>query len=166
MMTFKNVNTEEIIKSVEDYISWHKKRASTSPFSETRYKKAEEVLAIVKKEPGNQGYHADMVEAIYILYRECVEEVSGCKREADGLSFSDAFYYIYHILVEENKVENKMRNFSPDILDSYRKTPEKSMQTVLDIIMETKTDENLKDYQKKDKVNALTDILHFLMRLI
>ena len=164
MMSIKDINKKEVIASLEDYISWHKERSSTSPFSETRYKKAEEILAIVKNEPNNQGYHSDMVQAIYTLYRECVEEISGCKRESAGMSFSDAFYYIYHILVEENRVENKIKEYSYVILDSYRESPEEAMKIVLDIIIATKKEEM--SFDTKRKLDALSDILRFLMRLI
>ena len=166
MMSVKDINKKEVISSVEDYISWHKQRASTSPFSEVRYKKAEQILAIVKNEPDNEGYHDDMVQAIYNLYRECVEEVSGCKRSGTGMSFSDAFYYIYHVLIDVERMESKIKQYAPNILHSYSNYPEESMKNVLDVVIGVKANTEISDYQKREALNALSDILRYLMKFI
>ena len=163
-MTLKDVNTLELVSSLKDYIQWNELRAD-NPFFRVRAEKGRQILAIVENEPNNQGYHDDMVEAIYNIYKECMNEVNGCKRVKPGLSFSDAFYYIYHVLVNEKRIENKINNTVPSIISIYKTMPEKAMKIILDEIETIKEIREVgQEYQRK--LNDCKDLLLFLMKLI
>lgn len=153
-MTLKNVNKLAVISTLEDYIAWNTKRA-TDPFFKTRAEKGKQILAIVKNEPNNQGYHDDMVEAIYTIFKECERGVY-----SNNTSFTDAFSYIYHVLINEDKIERKINQNIPEIIGIYKTNPEEAMKKVLDVISVNKTIEN------STKINSCKEILYFLIKLI
>lgn len=163
-MTFKDVKTLDLVSSLREYIQWNELRAE-NPFFRVRVEKGRQILAIVNNEPNNQGYHDDMVEAIYNIYMECRNEINGCKRITPGLSFQDAFYYIYHILVNEKRIENKINNTIPEIISIYKSMPEKSMKMVLDLIENLKSEEN-NGFENTKKISDCKDLLLFLLKLV
>ena len=158
----KNVDRNAIVCSLENFIAFNLEK-SDNPFFTVRAKKGTEILSIVKKEEGNQGFHDDMVEAIFTIYQECQRGVYGNVIDKNGLSFTDTFYYIYHILVNETRMEDKIKKYVPIIFDIYKKAPEKSMKVVLNQILKLKEDNS--EQNNKD-IEECKKLLLFLFKLI
>lgn len=154
----KDIKTEAIVSSLEDYIAWNTERDS-NPFFKVRATKGKEILAIVKNEPNNQGFHDDMIEAIYNIYQECRRNVYGSCNS--GLSFEDTFYYIYSVLVNQNKMEQIMYRYVSPIISIYKNEPEKAMKMVLTEIYNSK-----KFSSNMEKIKELKIILNYLMKFI
>lgn len=159
-MQFKNVSNKDIVSSLEAYIAWNKERES-NPFFKVRAIKGKEILAIINNEPNNQGYHDDMVEAIYNLYKECERGVISTVNNTSILPFEKTFYYIYSILVPQNKMEQIMNEYNPSIIEIYKTEPENAMKIILTEIS-ILADNSIHEI----RINNLKKILEYLMRFI
>lgn len=156
----KDIKIEAIVSSLEDYIAWNTERDS-NPFFKVRATKGKEILAIVKNEPNNQGYHDDMVETIYNIYQECRRDTTGSMHSNGNLSFEDTFYYIYSVLVNQNKMEQIMYRYVSPIISIYKNEPEKAMKMVLTEIYNSK-----KFSSNMEKIKELKTVLNYLMKFI
>ena len=163
-MTLKDVNVHAVIDSIKDYVAWHESHAE-NPLSKVRAQKGNEILAILQNVPGNQGFHDDMVEDIYTLFNECGREAFGCVRPTEGLSFKDAFYYVYHVSVNEISIETKIKKYVNEILPYYKTKPERAISYVAETINSfNKSGEYGAEYEAKKE--ACKDIILFLVKLI